>query len=114
MEAYVYHTTEFENNEAPYELVAMVETDSISEAYEKTQNLDKPWSKHGKRSTSSGDVIVINDKAYFLVPFSNGRHGNKIYDSWGDTVVIDNFSTKGFIYDDVKKYVPSSVLEEVK
>ena len=99
----IYHSTKG-NNELPYERVACIHTDSLSEAFGSTQNIDESWHPEGKRSTSSGDVLhdLINDKFYFLVPMGNGRHGEKIYETWGDTVVIDNFDLNGFIYNEVQ------------
>lgn len=100
----IYHSIKG-NNELPYTRVTCVHTESLAEAFAATQNIDGSWHHEGKRSTSSGDVLhdLINDKFYFLVPMGNGRYGEKIYETWGDTVVIDNFNLSGFIYDEVKK-----------
>ena len=94
----VYQATEFANNEKPYKHVANVDTDSINEAFASTQNGEESWSEHGHRSTSEGDVLVHDNIAYFLVPMGNGPRGNKSYENWGDTEVIDNFDINGFIY----------------
>ena len=96
----IYHAKELGNNEKPYECVAQVNTDSIQEAYHSTQNIDDNWCTwDNKRSTSSGDVLVKNDDtAYFLVPMGNGRNGNKLYENYGETEVINNFDVQGFEY----------------
>jgi hypothetical protein len=94
----IYHATEFGNNEKPYKHVADVDTDSIGKAFGATQNGDESWSEHGHRSTSSGDVLVQDGVAYFLVPMGNGRDGEKFYTNWGDTEVINNFDANGFVY----------------
>ena len=59
----VFHTTEFMNNEKPYELVAEFSHSDRGRAYHDTQNLDESWSLEPKRSTSSGDVslFLINE-----------------------------------------------------
>ena len=67
----VYQAEEFGNNEKPYVKVAEFDHDSLQEAYQDTQNIDESWCDKligfGKayRSTSSGDVIVVNGKAHF-------------------------------------------------
>tara|TARA_R110000824_G_scaffold74695_4_gene189794 strand:+ start:47 stop:481 length:435 start_codon:yes stop_codon:yes gene_type:complete len=102
----VYQAEEFGNNEKPYCKVAEFDHDSLQEAYQDTQNLDELWcnkligfsKSYAYRSTSSGDVIVVNGKAHFLVPMGNGRYGNKMYQNWGETEVINNFDASGFIY----------------
>ena len=94
----VYQAAEFANNEKPYKLVATIDTESFQYAYRKTQNIDEAWSDEGYRSTSEGDVLVHDDVTYFLVPMGNGRNGNKSYENWGDTEVIDNFDSNGFLY----------------
>ena len=94
----VFHTTEFQNNEKPYELVAEFSHSDRAKAYHDTQNIDDSWSPEPKRSTSSGDVIRVDGVAFFLVPLRNGVEGDRIYDTFGETVRIDNFDPKGFIY----------------
>ena len=94
----IYHAREFANNEKPYQHVATIDTESFQYAYRKTQNIDEAWSDEGYRSTSEGDVLVHDDVTYFLVPMGNGRDGNKSYENWGDTEVINNFDINGFIY----------------
>ena len=94
----VFHTTEFMNNEKPYELVAEFSHSDRGRAYQDTQNLDEPWSSEPKRSTSSGDVIRVDGVAFFLVPLRNGVDGDRVYDTFGETVQIDNFDVEGFIY----------------
>jgi|TARA_R110000803_G_C11778959_1_gene296350 hypothetical protein len=96
----VYHATEFGNNEKPYTYVANVDTDTIGEAFAATQNGDDGWCDWTDvRSTSSGDVLVHDGVAHFLVPMGNGPRGNKMYAAWGDTEVINNFDADGFIYE---------------
>tara|TARA_R110000787_G_scaffold176648_1_gene288802 strand:+ start:459 stop:773 length:315 start_codon:yes stop_codon:yes gene_type:complete len=99
----IYHSSKGGNNELPYERVACIHTDSLHKAFSDTQNIENAWHPESKRSTSSGDVLhdLINDQYYFLVPMGNGRHGEKIYETWGDTVLIENFNINGFIYDEV-------------
>ena len=99
----VYHATEFGNNEKPYKKVAVIDTLSFQHAFNKTQNIDEPWSEDNLRSTSEGDVLVLDEGqdteiAFFLVPMGNGRRGDKMYDRWGDTEEIDYFNADGFIY----------------
>ena len=95
----IYHATEFGNNEQPYEHVANIDTNSVQEAFAATQNIDDSWcSWDNKRSTSSGDVLVCDGVAHFLVPMGNGPRGNKVYENWCDTEVINNFDVNGFIY----------------
>jgi len=107
----VYQAEEFGNNEKPYCKVAEFDHDSLQEAYRDTQNIDESWCdkligfSKAYRSTSSGDVIVVNGEAHFLVPMGNGRDGNKMYQNWGETEVINNFDASGFIYNgDYKIY----------
>lgn len=95
----VYQATKDFNNEEPYRHVATIDTNSIEYAYTKTQNIDSSWSEEGYRSTSSGDVFVQDDVAYFLVPMGNGARGAKSYENWGETEVINNFNINGFIYE---------------
>lgn len=113
----IYHAKEFMNNEMPYLKVASVKTGLLQHAYELTNNINKSWisnedvklecklpkGKDGLRSTSSGDVMIIdegteNEVAYFLVPMGNGPRGNKLYENSGETEVIDNFDNNGFMY----------------
>lgn len=98
----VFHTTEFMNNEKPYELVAEFSHSDKSAAYLATQNLDDPWSSDpwNRRSTSSGDVIRVDGVSFFLVPLRNGVDGDRVYDTFGETVRIDNFDVEGFIYEE--------------
>ena len=56
----VYHATEFGNNEKPYKKVALIDTFSFQHAYRKTQNIDEAWSEDNLRSTSEGDVLVLD------------------------------------------------------
>lgn len=100
----VYHATEFGNNEKPYKKVAVVQTVSFTHAFHSTQNIDEPWSEYGHRSTSEGDVLVLDEGleselTFFLVPMGNGRRGDKMYEAWGETEEIDNFNPNGFIYE---------------
>ena len=106
----VYQAEEFGNNEKPYCKVAEFDHDSLQEAYGNTQNIDETWSETGYRSTSSGDVIVVNGEANFLVPMGNGRNGNKMYSNWGDTEVINNFDANGFIYNGDHKILDEGLL----
>lgn len=80
----VFHNTEFlmymqeETLEAlssgHFECVARIDTDSLDEAYELTQNIDQPWTQNPKvattfrniRSTSVGD-LVRKDGVYHVV-----------------------------------------------
>ena len=99
----VYHATEFGNNEKPYKKVAEIDTVSFQHAFRKTQNIEEAWSKDNLRSTSEGDVLILDEGlktevCYFLVPMGNGRKGNKFYEAWGETEEIDNFNANGFIY----------------
>tara|TARA_Y100000592_G_C5266088_1_gene219604 strand:+ start:218 stop:553 length:336 start_codon:yes stop_codon:yes gene_type:complete len=99
----VYHATEFGNNEKPYKKVALIDTFSFQHAYRKTQNIDEAWSEDNLRSTSEGDVLVLDEGldteiTYFLVPMGNGRRGDKMYDNWGETEEINYFNPDGFIY----------------
>jgi len=100
----VYHATEFANNEKPYIKVAEFNHDSIQQAYRDTNSIDESWCETlgmdvTYRSTSSGDVLVENGVAHFLVPMGNGPRGEKMYANWGDTEVINNFNADGFIYE---------------
>lgn len=95
----VYQTTKDFNNEEPYRHVATIHTESFQYAFSKTQNIDSSWSEEGYRSTSSGDVLVHDDIAYFLVPLGNGARGNKSYANYGNTEVINNFNINGFTYE---------------
>ena len=111
----IYHAKELGNNEKPYECVAQVDTDSIQEAYHSTQNIDDNWCTwDNKRSTSSGDVLIKDDDtAYFLVPMGNGRHGDKLYENWGQTEVIDNFNVNGFEYQgEIKTFISKNEIHE--
>jgi len=54
-------------------LVAEVETDSLNEAYQLTNHIDKVWyENHGvktflkSRSTSVGDILRLNGKQYLV------------------------------------------------
>ena len=108
----VYQAEEFGNNEKPYCKVAEFDHDSLQEAYRDTQNCNELWcdtdigkssiirnhNHEAYRSTSSGDVIIVNGKAHFLVSMGNGRNGNKTYKNYGKTEVINNFDANGFIY----------------
>tara|TARA_R110000787_G_scaffold281108_1_gene392230 strand:+ start:379 stop:807 length:429 start_codon:yes stop_codon:yes gene_type:complete len=113
----IYHATEFMNNEKPYKKVASVETVSLQQAFRLTNNIDESWvdnsdvklecelpeGKNGLRSTSSGDVMIIdegtdNESVLFLVPMGNGPRGNKFYENRGNTEEIDNFNVDGFMY----------------
>ncbi len=96
----VFHTTEFMNNEKPYELVATFDHSDRGRAYYETQNIDESWSNDGRRSTSSGDVIRVDGVHYFLVPLTNGAGGDKVYDTFGETVPVENFDQQGFIYNE--------------
>ena len=100
----VYHATVFSNNEKPYVKVAEFNHDSIQKAYRDTNSIDESWCRKlgmnvRYRSTSSGDVLVENGVAHFLVPMGNGPRGEKMYENWGDTETINNFSADGFIYE---------------
>tara|TARA_R110001592_G_scaffold153992_3_gene382861 strand:+ start:1764 stop:2192 length:429 start_codon:yes stop_codon:yes gene_type:complete len=113
----IYFAREFMNNEMPYLKVASVNTVSLQHAYELTNNINKSWLSNEDitlecklskgvtelRSTSSGDVMIIdegteNELVYFLVPMGNGPRGNKLYENSGETEVIDNFDINGFMY----------------
>ena len=94
----VFHTTKFMNNEKPYELVAEFSHSDRGRAYHDTQTLDEPWSSERRRSTTRGDVIRVDGVAFFLVPLRNGIDGDRVYDTFGETVQIDNFDVEGFIY----------------
>ena len=124
----IYHAKEFMNNEMPYLKVATVKTVSLQHAFRLTNNCDECWVDNikkdeafvfgtgdvkleyklgegvtGLRSTSSGDVMIIdegteNELVYFLVPMGNGPRGNKLYENSGETEVIDNFDINGFMY----------------
>ncbi len=113
----IYHAREFMNNEMPYLKVASVNTVSLQHAYRLSNNIDEAWIDNsdvklecklgagvtGLRSTSSGDVMIIdegteNELVYFLVPMGNGPRGNKLYENRGETEVIDNFDINGFMY----------------
>jgi hypothetical protein len=113
----VYHTTEFMNNEKPYTKVASINTVSFQHAYRLTNNVDEAWvdnqdvklecelpeGHNSLRSTSSGDVMILDEGSddelvFFLVPMGNGPRGNKSYENSGDTEEIDNFDINGFMY----------------
>tara|TARA_R100000655_G_C2893710_1_gene177555 strand:- start:83 stop:400 length:318 start_codon:yes stop_codon:yes gene_type:complete len=98
----VFHATEFGNNEKPYKLVAEFNHSNRSLAFQQTNNIEEPWSEEGHRSTSSGDVIVVNGEAFFLVPANNGPNGKKFYKNFGKTERIENFNENGFIYEEVE------------
>lgn len=61
-----------QNFPADYEVVAEVPTDNLEVIYERTNTIDKPWwenegvfaKKIPCRSTSIGDVVTMNSKAY--------------------------------------------------
>lgn len=76
----IYHSIKG-NNELPYTRVACIHTESLSEAFAQTQNIDESWHPEGKRSTSSGDVLhdLINDIASTLTPIVTavGRPGSR-------------------------------------
>ena len=98
----VYHANEFGTAGAGFTEVAVVSADSLSQAYQLTNNIEESWVENyqvkiseqefsnGLRSTSSGDVIFDpeTEEYFFLVPMG--------YQNSGDTVVLDKFDIDGF------------------
>lgn len=98
----VYHANEFGTAGAGFTEVAVVSADSLSQAYQLTNNIEESWVENyqvkiseqefskGLRSTSSGDVIFDpeTEEYFFLVPMG--------YQNCGDTVALDQFDIDGF------------------
>ena len=98
----VYHANKFGTAGAGFTEVAVVSADSLSQAYQLTNNIEESWVENyqvkiseqefskGLRSTSSGDVIFDpeTEEYFFLVPMG--------YQNSGATVVLDKFDIDGF------------------
>lgn len=73
----VYHNPDFLNywrtksvDFDTCELVAVFQNNSLDAAYSMTQNIDEPWRRDRPyRSTSVGDVIVLNGSRYIVDTF---------------------------------------------
>lgn len=88
----VYHNSNFAKDSYDEEVtgtitkVATIESNSLEEAFELTQNLAQPWTKNERvkaeaeifRSTSAGDVMELDNLFYFVADFGFKQISNPL------------------------------------